>query len=200
VNSGYHARSVDNPDYTAAVREDFDRIASRPNEEGWDNYVHYHGFLLGQLPPRLDEALEVGCGTGAFARALAGRCGRVLVMDLSPRTIEVARSRSGGRPNIEYAVADANAWPFPEGRFGCVASITTLHHLPLASTLRRMGAPLRPGGTLLALDLYRPGGQADLLVGGLGFPASRPSGWRRPAPRRDPRDRPRSNGRGRSTT
>ena len=103
--------------------------------------MRYHGFLLGQLPPALDEAPEVGCGTGAFARALARRCGRVLALDLSPRTIEVVRFRLSGRPNIEYAVADANAWPFPEGRFGCVTSITTLHHRPLAPTLRRGWGP-----------------------------------------------------------
>jgi ubiquinone/menaquinone biosynthesis C-methylase UbiE len=157
---------------TEKVREDFDRIAELSKEDGWDHNAHYHDFLLRQLPSRLDEALEVGCGTGAFARSVAGRCDRVLALDLSPRMVEVARYRSKGHPNVEYAVADANAWPFPEGRFGCVASITTMHHLPLAPTLRKMGAALRPGGTLLVLDLYRPRSYADLLVGALGFPAS----------------------------
>lgn len=121
----------------------------------------------------MDEALEVGCGTGAFARELAERCARVLAIDLSPRTVEVARERSKGYPNVEYAVADANTRSFPEERFGCVASITTLHHLPLARTLAKMGRALRPGGTLLVLDLYETRGAADLLVGALGFPASK---------------------------
>ncbi len=61
---------------------------------------------------------------------------------------------SGGHPNVEYLLAEANCWSFPEERFDCVASITTLHHLPLAPTLRKMGGALRPGGTLLVLDLY----------------------------------------------
>ena len=104
---------------------------------------------------------------------LAERCGRVLAIDLSPRMIEVAKSRPGGHPNVEYAVADVNSWEFPEERFGCVVSIATLHHLPLAPTLRRMGNALRPGGTLLALDLYDAGSVADLLVGAAGFPASK---------------------------
>jgi SAM-dependent methyltransferase len=171
-NRKYHAEIVEEPRYTATVRQDFDRIACLSEEDGWDHNTHYHPFLLAQLPARLHEALEVGCGTGAFARSLAGRCRRVLAIDLSPRMVEVARARSGAHPGVDYAVADANAWPFPEGRFGCVASITTLHHLPLAPMLRKMGGALRPGGTLLALDLYRPGGYADLLVGALGFPAS----------------------------
>jgi ubiquinone/menaquinone biosynthesis C-methylase UbiE len=155
------------------VREDFDRLADLSQEGGWDHNAHYHTFLLGQLPPRLDEALEVGCGTGAFARSLAERCRRVLAIDLSPRTVEVARDRSKGFSNIQYAVADANSWSFPEGRFGCVASITTLHHLPLVPTLRKMGGALRPGGTLLVLDLYEAGSVADLLVGAAAFPASK---------------------------
>lgn len=158
---------------TQKVREDFDRIAVLSEEDGWDHNAHYHPFLLGQLPPRLHEALEVGCGTGAFARALAERSKRVLAVDLSPRMVEVAKARSKGYPNIEYEVADANSWPFSEGRFGCVASITTLHHLPLAPTLRKMGSALRPGGTLLVLDLYKVRSATDLLVGAAGFPTSK---------------------------
>lgn len=158
---------------TQKVREDFDRIADLSREDGWDHNAHYHPFLLRRLPRRCSEALEVGCGTGAFARSLAERCGRVLAVDLSPRMVGVAKDRSKGYPNIEYAVVDADSWPFPEERFGCVASITTLHHLPLAPTLRKMGGALRPGGTLLVLDLHRAGSPADYLVGALGFPASK---------------------------
>ena len=158
---------------TQQVREDFDTLALLSEEEGWDHNVHYHAFLLGQLPQRLDEALEVGCGTGAYARSLAERCSRVLAIDLSPRMVEVAKARSRRHPNIKYEAADANSWRFPEGRFGCVASITTLHHLPLASTLANMGGTLRPGGTLVVLDLYRAHSAADYLVRAVGLPASK---------------------------
>jgi SAM-dependent methyltransferase len=158
---------------TPQVREDFDRLALLSGEEGWDHNAYFHAFLLRQLPRRLDDALDVGCGTGAFARSLAERCGRVLAIDLSPRMIEVARARSGEYPNIEYEVADANSWAFPVGCFGCAVSITTLHHLPLAPTLANMGGALRPGGTLLVLDLYRAQSAADYLAGVAGFPASK---------------------------
>lgn len=158
---------------TQKVREDFDRIASLSGEEGWDHNIHHHAFLLQQLPPRCSEALEVGCGTGVFARSLAKRSERVLAIDLSPRMIEVARFRSSRHPNIEYAIADANSWTFPKECFDCVASITTLHHLPLAPTLAKMGYTLRPGGTLLVLDLFKARSAADYLVGAAGFPASK---------------------------
>src|SRR3712207_2749763 len=89
------------------VREDFDRIAALSEAEGWDHNVYYHAFLLGRLPGRLNESLEVGCGTGTFARALSKRSDRVLAIDLSPRMVEVAKNRSKGHPNVEYGVADA---------------------------------------------------------------------------------------------
>jgi ubiquinone/menaquinone biosynthesis C-methylase UbiE len=164
---------VADPHYTAAVREDFDRLAALSEAEGWDHNAYYHAFLLGQLPGHLDESLDVGCGTGAFARELAKRSDRVLAIDLSPRMIEVAKNRSKGRPNVEYVVADANSWGFPDGRFDCVASMATLHHVPLAPMLRKMGGALRPGGALLVLDLYRASGYTEVLVRAAGFPASK---------------------------
>ena len=121
---------MDGSAYTDKVREDFDRLADLSESGGWDHNAHYHPFLLKQLPPRLDEALEVGCGTGAFARLLAERCGSVVAIDFSPRMVEVARARSWGHPNVEYVVADAASWEFPQERFDCVVSITTLHHYP----------------------------------------------------------------------
>jgi len=157
--------------YTDRVREDFDRLAVLSGEGGWDHNSHYHPFVLGQLPLRLGEALEVGCGTGTFARLLAERCEDVLALDLSPRMVEAARSKA--HPNVEYLVADAASWEFPSGRFDCVVSIATLHHLPLGPMLAKMRDALRPGGTLLVLDLYRAGTVADRVTGALAIPASR---------------------------
>jgi SAM-dependent methyltransferase len=161
------------PAYTDRVREDFDRLAVLSEGGGWDHNSHYHPFLLRQLPERLGEALELGCGTGEFSRLLAQRCETVLAVDLSPRMIEAARARSMDHPNVEYGLADASSWEFPSERFDCVASIATLHHLPLAPTLARMGGALRSGGTLLVLDLFRERGLADNLVGAAGFPVGK---------------------------
>ena len=134
------------------VREDLDRIAELSGgESGWDHNVQYHDFRLRQLPDSLSEALEVGCGTGAFARSLAGRSDRVLAIDLSPRMVEVARARSRGCPNIEYAVADANSWGWTERRFDCVASIMTMHHLPLRPMLARMRGCVRQISKMVSL-------------------------------------------------
>jgi len=134
------------------VRSDFDRLA-RLHDDAWDHNLHHHGFLLDRVPRPCREALEIGCGTGAFAHALAARAEHVLALDLSPEMIRVARAREPRCANIEYELADISTWPFPSERFDCVASIATLHHVDARALLVRMRDALRPGGVLLVLDL-----------------------------------------------
>lgn len=132
------------------IRDDFDRLALLP--EGWNHNRKYHRWLLRHVPAGCEDAFDAGCGTGEFARQLALRCKRVLGVDLSPGMIDQARRRSAGWPGLEFRVADlmdeASA-----ARFDCIATIATLHHLPLEPTLARLGGALRSGGVLLVLDV-----------------------------------------------
>ncbi len=133
-------------DASFAVRGDFDRIASLEVTDR-DSNVHYHASLLQHLPIRMARALDVGCGAGAFARAPAERADHVLAIDLSPRMIERARERSAQHSNIEYRVADLLADDLGAEPFDCIATIATIHHMPLAPALERMRRALAPGGT-----------------------------------------------------
>jgi SAM-dependent methyltransferase len=143
------------------IRADFDRIA-RLSAEDEDALGPNQRYLLRHAPAAMAEALEVGCGTGAFTRHLARRAGRVMAIDLSPVMVEVARRRSPAFSNIEYVVADATASDLPTMRFDCVASIDVLHHMPLRAMLLKMIGALRPGGVLLIGDLLDSRGLASL--------------------------------------
>jgi len=154
-----------------SIRDDFDRIAALPDDR-WDHNTHYHPYLLRHLPARCGMALDLGCGTGACARALAGRADHVLALDLSLRMIAVARERVGGRDNIEFQVADALRWAWPSGQFDCIASIATLHHLPLAALLATMRRALAENGTLVVLDLYQGHDLGDSVTSALALPLS----------------------------
>jgi ubiquinone/menaquinone biosynthesis C-methylase UbiE len=153
------------------VQADFDRIALL-SQDGWDHNEHYHSFLLEHIPASCEAALDVGCGTGAFSRLLATRSDRVVALDLSPRMVEMAKARSKHQSSIEFQVADATRWVFPVGAFDCVASIATLHHLPMEETLLKMRKALKVGGTLAILDLYESAGLADVLAGMVAMPVS----------------------------
>jgi ubiquinone/menaquinone biosynthesis C-methylase UbiE len=147
----------------SAIERDFDRLA-RFAEAGWTGNNHYHNFLLRHLPAKCESVLEIGCGTGAFSRALARRAKHVTAIDLSSEMIRVARSRSQQLPQIEFAVADVMGLEFPPETFDCIATIATLHHVPTREVLLKLKNALRPGGVLLVLDLYEPKGLTDSFL------------------------------------
>jgi SAM-dependent methyltransferase len=154
-----------------AIRDDFDRIALLPDDPA-DHNRRYHDVLTAELPARIESALEVGCGSGEFTRVLGERARRVLALDLSPRMIEAARERGAAQPHVEYRVADALTWPAPEGAFDCIASIATLHHLPLREMLAKLRTALAPGGVLLVLDLVSDASPLDTLRSALAVPVN----------------------------
>ena len=171
---------------TFVVQADFDRIALL-SQESWDHNSHYHNLLLKRIPASCKAALDVGCGTGVFSRLLAQHSDRVVALDLSPRMIEIAKERSRSCPNIEFQMADATQWAFPVGMFDCVASIATLHHLPIEDMLMKMKEALRVGGTLVILDLYESAGLADALTGMAAVPVSLVLKWVKTRRLREPR-------------
>lgn len=135
------------------IQADFDRLALL-DAEGWTQNNHYQNVLLRHIRNDCQNALEIGCGTGAFARRLAERARHVVALDLSPEMIRVARSRSRELSNLEFHVADAMSWDFPAAHFDCIASIATLHHLPLRAMILKLKAALKPEGVLIILDLF----------------------------------------------
>jgi SAM-dependent methyltransferase len=155
----------------STIQKDFDRIAL-VSDEGATHNDHYHNFLLRRAPSNCKLALEIGCGTGAFARRLAERSQHVLALDLSPEMIRIARERSAEFPNIGFELDDIRDRALSAAAFDCVASIATLHHLPLREVLLKVRDSLRPGGVLLVLDLFEPSGPWDSLLNLLAIPVS----------------------------
>jgi ubiquinone/menaquinone biosynthesis C-methylase UbiE len=139
---------------SSLIQADFDRLATC-SQDGWDHNSHYHRFLLRHVPQPCQRALEVGCGSGAFARLLATRYEQMLALDVSPQMIRLAQVRSQQHPHITFHVADALSWEFPSNHSDCIVSIATLHHLPLMEMLIKMKHALRMNGILLILDLYQ---------------------------------------------
>ena len=158
----------------STIQNEFDRIAlaTAASPEGELHNQHHHNFLLRHLPSNCHNALEIGCGTGAFARRLAQRSDHVLALDLSPEMIRIARERSAQllhieSSNIEFEVADVLERPLSKESFDCITTIATLHHLPYAEMLLKMKEALKPGGVLLILDLFEPAHISDSLLAGL---------------------------------
>lgn len=156
---------------THTIKADFDRIALLSGDAADHNNL-YMEFLLRHVPLNFADALEIGCGTGTFSRRLAKRSARVLALDLSPNMIRIARSHSKEYPNIDFQCADATTWDLPDEKFDCIASIATLHHLPMESMLLKMKSALKIGGTMIILDLFQSEGAVDALAHMLAIPVS----------------------------
>ena len=157
----------------SSIEADFDRLAIL-DDEGWTVNNHYHDFLLKHVPQNCENALEIGCGTGAFARLLAKRSKRVVALDLSSEMIRVARSRSSEFDKLEFQLADAMTWHFPQSGFDFICSIATLHHLQQRELFVKMKDALKPGGVLVVLDLVESSSLVERMldVCGLGVSGS----------------------------
>lgn len=136
-----------------------------PVDISWDHNSHYHGHLLRHVPPHCTRALDVGCGGGRFARALASRGIAVDAIDPAQRMISLARELTPPRLPVDYRVASLEeVEPASEG-YGFVSSIASIHHMPFGPSLERMAAALAPGGTLAVLGLYAEKDAADVATG-----------------------------------
>ncbi|MCY9783724.1 class I SAM-dependent methyltransferase [Nocardiopsis sp. EMB25] len=125
----------------------------------------------GDLPP--GRALDLGCGAGGNALALAERGWRVTAVDLAPRAIASTRASACARGldhRVELAVADSATWT-PEEVYGFAVSSYALppRGPDRAATLACLANALAPGGTLAlgewdeeACDWGRPGDLATL--------------------------------------
>ncbi|HSE32063.1 MAG TPA: class I SAM-dependent methyltransferase [Pyrinomonadaceae bacterium] len=162
---------MNSPQTLESLQHDFDRIALLPDEK-WNHTSHYHNLLLSQLPDDCEHILEIGCGTGTFSHLLAQRAAKVLAIDLSPQMIRVARENSARYPNIDFVLSDVLEYPVPANHFDCIATLTTLHHLPLAAVLKKIRQALKPQGVFLCLDLYRRSNANDLFFDGIAYPLS----------------------------
>jgi ubiquinone/menaquinone biosynthesis C-methylase UbiE len=86
--------------------------------------------------------------------------------------IRLARSRSKLYPNIDFVESDVLTYLLADNQFDCIATLTTLHHLPIKPILRKIKKALKPGGIFVCLDLYQRSSLNDLLFDGVAYPAS----------------------------
>jgi ubiquinone/menaquinone biosynthesis C-methylase UbiE len=102
------------------------------------------------------RVLDVGCGAGDDARAMAGivgPTGRVVGVDSSETMVAAARHRAEGSPNLEFRVGSAYRLEFPDAAFDAARANRMFQHLHEPQrALREMVRVAQPGGRVLVAD------------------------------------------------
>jgi ubiquinone biosynthesis O-methyltransferase len=109
--------------------------------------------LVGDVGGR--RVLDIGCGDGTFALALAARGAIVSGIDASPAMIEAAMAQAKQHNvKVAFQVAAAEELPFADGQFDVVTAITILCFVDDAGPVfREIARVLRPGGRLVIGEL-----------------------------------------------
>jgi SAM-dependent methyltransferase len=98
-----------------------------------------------------ERALDVGCGAGALALALAPLVREVVGVDRVPELLALARERAP--ENATFVEADATQLPYGDDEFDLSGTLRTLHHVPrpelVAAELVRV---TKVGGRVLVID------------------------------------------------
>ena len=117
------------------------------------------------LPAPPARVLDVGGGTGVYARWLAGRGYEVHLVDQSPRNVEEARAHPGP-PLAGAEVGDARRLDDADGSADAAILLGPLYHLvdrdDRVRALAEAGRVVRPGGVVVAAAIGR---HASLLAG-----------------------------------
>jgi SAM-dependent methyltransferase len=142
----------------------------------WDHNAHYHRWILRQLPPRFDSALDVGSGSGDLARLLASQAGVVHGIDADPAIVARARELTDQAAPVTFTVADALR-EMPPGPHDVITCVAAIHHLPFGDALTRFRDHLAPGGTLVVVGLARPQSPVDHLLGAAAVPSNVAMAW-----------------------
>lgn len=105
-------------------------------------------------------AIDVACGTGKLAAALAeevGPFGRVLGVDLSAGMIARGNAAFHDLVQLEFARADALALPARDGEYDAATIAFGLRNLAdFEAGFRELRRVVRPGGRVVCLELTLP--------------------------------------------
>jgi 2-polyprenyl-6-hydroxyphenyl methylase/3-demethylubiquinone-9 3-methyltransferase len=115
-------------------------------------WIEQHAALAGK------RVVDVGCGGGILAEAMAGRGADVTGIDLSEKALRVAQlhlNESGRSVRYEAVAAEALAEREPES-FDLVTCMEMLEHVPEPSSVVAACARLaRPGGSVFFSTINR---------------------------------------------
>jgi SAM-dependent methyltransferase len=102
------------------------------------------------------SAADIGCGSGRWAKFVAPRVKRLVLVDPSPAALDVARENLRRESNCEFRCESVGSMGLDPCSFDFVYSLGVLHHVPdTQAAVQSCVDLLRPGGRFLVYLYYR---------------------------------------------
>lgn len=147
--------------YYAVRAPEYDSIYLKPERQ------HDLRAVESWLPPIFSNAtvLEVACGTGYWTQFIAPAAARIVAIDASPETMDIARSRVPEN-KVKFLVGDAYKLSPDLGKFNAAFAGFWFSHVPKARRrefLHGLNALLTDGAKVVLLDnLYVEGSSSPI--------------------------------------
>jgi SAM-dependent methyltransferase len=106
------------------------------------------------VDPRGQDVVDIGCGSGALARALVVAGARVVALEVSEEQLAPALAGDGGS-GVRYVVGCAQALPLEDAAVDIAVFMRTLHHVPVEDITKALWEARRvvgPGGTVYVAE------------------------------------------------
>lgn len=139
-------------DFFGAIAERYDSLARR----GMPRYGEMLSALIDVTPDRVEDVLELGCGTGALTVRLSARYpeANLLALDGAPEMVALAQERLGEADvqrttDVRFEVRRFEETELPRQSYDLIASNMSLHHVEdKAPFYARLHDAMKPGGML----------------------------------------------------
>lgn len=125
---------------------------------------------IGQIAVKLlnlkgsEKIIDVGCGTGVLTRDAAKQLsiqkgGTIVGIDAAAKMIALARKKSAGIPQVQFAVAAAERLGYADETFDLALSTFFFHHIDFElkmAALNELWRILKKGGKAVIVDVDTP--------------------------------------------
>jgi ubiquinone/menaquinone biosynthesis C-methylase UbiE len=115
---------------------------------------YFSVFPWWELPENA-VGVDIGCGSGRWAKYVAPLVGKLYCCDPSEEALNVAKINLAGQNNCEFYLASVNEMPFAAATMDFGYSLGVLHHIPdTEAGLKAAVSLLKPGAPFLVYLYY----------------------------------------------
>jgi ubiquinone/menaquinone biosynthesis C-methylase UbiE len=113
-----------------------------------NEFNQYFSEFPWELVSKKSVGIDIGCGSGRWAKFVADRVGKLYCCDPSAEALEIGKANLSNKDNCEFILASVDNIPIQHGSLDFGYSLGVLHHIPdtakgliSATSYLKKGAP-----------------------------------------------------------